>query len=72
MNMRSYILEQWVWNFSSQAQEEKNGRCQNFRVVYLCRILLEVNIAVAIQMYISICALLRREISDHHFENVVR
>jgi len=58
--------------FSSQAQEEKNGRCQNFKVVYLCRILLELNIAVEIEMYISISALLTRELSDHHSGNVVR
>ena len=58
--------------FVTGSRRKKNGRRQNFRVVYLCRILLELNIAVAIVMYISICALLTREISDHHFGNVVR
>jgi hypothetical protein len=66
-------FEQWVWIFSSQAQEEEeNGRCKNFRVVCLCRILLELNIAVAIQMHISMRGLLTREVIDHHFEIVSR
>ncbi|CAD6259613.1 unnamed protein product [Miscanthus lutarioriparius] len=71
-NCNAYIIQRKGWfNYEYARNMSWKYNC-NAYIIQRKGILLELNIAVAIEMYISICALLTREISDHHFGNVVR